>query len=38
MPSFIVKRLTRSNLPASLEAVKKYINSGGTYTKPGFKG
>ena len=38
IPDFIMKRLTKSNLPVNLEAVKKYIESGGTYTKPGYKG
>lgn len=38
LPEFIVKRLTRTSLPENLEGVKKYINSGGTYIKPGFKG
>jgi len=38
IPNFIMERLTKSNLPVNIEAVKRYIDSGGTYTKPGFKG
>jgi hypothetical protein len=38
IPEFVMTRLTRSNLPVNMEAVKKYIDSGGTYIKPGFKG
>ncbi len=37
IPDFIMKRLTRSNLPVNIEAVRKYIQSGGTYTKPNFE-
>ena len=37
IPEFIMERLTRSNLPVNMEAVHKYIQSGGTYTKPGFE-
>lgn len=38
IPDAIMARLTRTNLPANMEAVKKYIDSGGTYVKPGYKG
>jgi hypothetical protein len=37
IPEFIMVKLTRTNLPANMEACFKYIDSGGTYTKPGFK-
>lgn len=36
IPEFIMKKLTRDNLPANMQAVKKYIESGGKWTKPGF--
>jgi len=35
IPKSIQGYLTRKDLPASLEAVKKYINSNGEYKKPG---
>ncbi len=37
IPEFIMKRLTKSNLPVNMEAYYKYVQSGGTYTKPGFE-
>lgn len=37
IPQFIMTRLTKSNLPVAMEACYKYIQSGGTYTKPEFK-
>jgi len=37
IPDFIMARLTRNNLPENLGSEYKYIQSGGTYTKPGFK-
>ncbi|HUT54874.1 MAG TPA: hypothetical protein VM658_15895, partial [bacterium] len=38
IPDFLMERLTKSNLPVNMEAVYKYINSGGTFRKPGYKG
>ncbi len=38
IPDFIMERLTKSNLPVNMQAVYKYIESGGTYRKPGYKG
>ncbi|MFO8058636.1 MAG: SRPBCC family protein [bacterium] len=37
IPDFIMKRLTKSSLPANMKAYYKYVQSGGTYTKPGFE-
>jgi hypothetical protein len=37
IPKSIMETLTRQNLPTSLNAVKKYVDSGGTYAKPGYK-
>lgn len=38
IPTFIMDKLTKNNLPVNLEAVKKYIDSGGTFVKPEYKG
>jgi hypothetical protein len=38
IPDFLMERLTKSNLPVNMEAVYKYIQSGGTWVKPGYKG
>jgi hypothetical protein len=38
IPEFVMTTLTKTNLPSNLSAVKKYIDSGGTYTKPDYKG
>jgi len=37
IPNFVMEKLTKSNLPANMDACFKYFNSGGTWTKPGFK-
>lgn len=37
IPKSIMEEMTRRDLPESMEAVKKYIDSGGTYTKPGYQ-
>ncbi len=37
IPEFVMKKLTRDNLPVNMEAAYKYIQSGGEYVKPGFK-
>ncbi len=37
VPDFLMERLTRSNLPANMDAVYKYIQSGGTWRKPDFE-
>ena len=37
IPNSIQEYLTRKNLPASLDATRKFINSGGKYRKPGYK-
>ena len=38
IPAAVMDRLTKGNLPENLQAVKTYIDSGGTYRKPGYKG
>jgi hypothetical protein len=38
IPEFIMEKLTKSNLPVNMDACFKYFNSGGTWTKPEFKG
>ena len=37
IPEFIMDKLTRSNLPTTMDGCYKYIQSGGKWTKPGFK-
>jgi len=37
IPDMVMERLTKSNLPANMDACYKYIESGGTYTKPEFE-
>jgi hypothetical protein len=37
IPEFVMERLTKSDLPRNMNAFFKYVDSGGTYTKPGFK-
>ena len=37
IPEFVMNRLTKSNLPTNMKAFFKYVDSGGTYTKPGYK-
>jgi len=37
IPKSIQEALTRQDLPQSLDAVKKYIDSNGVYAKPGYK-
>jgi len=38
IPEFVMSRLTKSNLPVNMKAFFNYVDSGGTYTKPGYKG
>ena len=38
VPNFVQEFLIKRDLPQSLNNVKTYINSGGTWRKPGFKG
>lgn len=37
IPDFVMVKLTEKNLPLNMDAAYKYIQSGGKYTKPGFK-
>jgi len=37
IPKSIMEEMTRRDLPESMQAVKKYIDSGGSYAKPGYK-
>jgi len=37
IPEFVMTRLTKSDLPRNMEAFFKYVDSGGTYTRPGYK-
>lgn len=37
IPKSLMEEMTRKDLPESLQAVKKYIDSGGSYTKPDYK-
>lgn len=36
IPKSLMEQMTRSDLPESMQAVKKYIDSNGAYTKPGY--
>ena len=37
IPKSIMEIMTRQNLPTNMSAVKKYIDSGGSYAKPNYK-
>ena len=37
IPKSIMEAATKQNLPVDMEAVKKYIDSGGTWAKPGYQ-
>ncbi len=36
IPKSIMEEMTRRDLPESMQSVKKYVESGGTYAKPGY--